>query len=75
LKKIRPLLFEEKDENSENEDGDKKEESSSEEYDSSDEEIDQNAPISVGAPIDRLKIKTTSDRNRIRASKAKLREI
>ena len=49
-----------------------KEESSEEEVDSSDEEIDPNAPISVGKTIDRTKIKTTSDRNRIRESKAKL---
>ena len=43
-----------------------------EEVDSSDEEIDPDAPIDVGKPIDRTKIKTTSDRNRIKASKAKL---
>ena len=43
--------------------------------DSSDEEIDMDAPLALNKPIDRLNLKTTAERNKLKLSKAKVRAI
>jgi len=74
LKTLNPLSYGFEVEVKAKADGESEEESESE-VDSSEEEIDMDAPLAINAPVDRLGLKTTAERNRQKLSRAKQRAI